>query len=122
MRAVHRMAGSLLPVGQVTVVGIPQGWTLPGLRLVADVSPLVWDRTTDTSARRNLGLALAKKFGWRAVLFLDDDVYGPSAAGLARAAELLLDPQAGVDAVGWAFEAYPDNSIVCHENSTSAIS
>ncbi|MFD1366537.1 hypothetical protein [Actinoplanes sichuanensis] len=69
-------------------------------------------RKADTSAKRNLGLALARMSGWRNVVFLDDDIVVPDAADLERAVAL-LDVH---DGVGLRLGGFPDNSVVCHAN------
>jgi hypothetical protein len=66
--------------------------------------------TSDLSVKRNLGLLLAHRAGWRRILFLDDDIQVHDAGELSRAAALLDD----FDAVGLGNEGYPDNSVVCH--------
>ena len=66
--------------------------------------------TSDLSLKRNLGLLLAHRAGWRRILFLDDDIQVPDAGDLGRVAALLDD----FDAVGLANEGFPDNSVVCH--------
>ncbi|MFI5897479.1 hypothetical protein ACIA5D_46050 [Actinoplanes sp. NPDC051513] len=69
-------------------------------------------RRTDTSAKRNLGLVLARLAGWKRVVFLDDDIVVPDAADLERAVAL-LDTR---DGVGLHIGGFPDNSVVCHAN------
>ncbi|GAA0602370.1 hypothetical protein GCM10010174_18150 [Kutzneria viridogrisea] len=69
-----------------------------------------FERRTDTSLKRNLGLLLAKVVGWQRVVFLDDDISVPRPEDLTDAAGL-LDRYAGV---GLANGGYPDNSVVCH--------
>jgi hypothetical protein len=69
-------------------------------------------RRTDTSAKRNLGLVLARVLGWKNVVFLDDDITVPEAADLERAAGAL----SGRDGVGLHIGGFPDNSVVCHAN------
>ncbi|WP_432980619.1 hypothetical protein [Dactylosporangium sp. CA-233914] len=67
---------------------------------------------TDTSLKRNIGLAVAQMMpGWRAVLFLDDDV-AVTAEDVRAAAGLLGE----YDIVGLANAGFPDNSVVCHAN------
>jgi hypothetical protein len=69
-------------------------------------------RASDTSVKRNLGLALTRVAGWQRVLFLDDDITGLEAAVIERAASLLDDfGTVALDNLG-----YPDNSVVCHAN------
>lgn len=70
----------------------------------------MFERRTDTSAKRNLGLLLARLTGWRRVVFLDDDISIPEPIDLREAAGL-TDTYAGV---GLSIEGYPDNSVVCH--------
>ncbi|WP_133902748.1 hypothetical protein [Actinophytocola oryzae] len=74
-----------------------------------------FNRTTDTSQKRNLGLLLARLYGWRRVVFLDDDITIPDHEDL-RMAAWLTEEYAGV---GLAIdvndpESFPDNSVVCH--------
>jgi hypothetical protein len=69
-------------------------------------------RRTDTSAKRNLGLVLARLAGWQRVVFLDDDIAVPDATDLERAAAL-VDTR---DGVGLHIGGFPDNSVVCHAN------
>jgi hypothetical protein len=69
-------------------------------------------RRTDTSVKRNLGLALARMTGWQRILLLDDDISRVKAADVTRGASLLDNGGVvGLDNVGWA-----DNSVVCHAN------
>jgi hypothetical protein len=67
-------------------------------------------RPTDTSLKRNLGLALAVMVGWKRVVFIDDDITELRAADM-RAAAGLLD---SYDLVALANDGFPDNSVVCH--------
>jgi hypothetical protein len=67
-------------------------------------------RRTDTSAKRNLGLAIAKIAQWERVLFLDDDIVIDSPDDVGQACGLLDT----YDAVGLTNRGFPDNSVVCH--------
>lgn len=67
-------------------------------------------RVSDLSAKRNLGLLLARVAGWRRVLFLDDDISQISPAELRSASGLL--PRYSV--IGLDNQGFPDNSVVCH--------
>jgi hypothetical protein len=69
-----------------------------------------FERLSDASEKRNLGLLLSALAGWERVLFLDDDIYGVT-PGDARTACGLLD---SYDAVGLENIGFPDNSVVCH--------
>jgi hypothetical protein len=69
-----------------------------------------FQRQTDTSFKRNLGLLIAVLAGWKRILFLDDDIELPHPADLDVAAGLLGQyPVVGLANVGM-----PDNSVVCH--------
>ncbi len=69
-----------------------------------------FERRTDTSLKRNLGLLLARSVGWHRVVFLDDDIHVEDPADLCRAVSLLDRHYA----VGLSVGGYPDNSVVCH--------
>nr|WP_291415508.1 hypothetical protein [Actinophytocola sp.] len=69
-----------------------------------------FERRTDTSLKRNLGLLLARLVGWERVVFLDDDIIVSESKDLEDAAGL-TDSYAGV---GMAIGGFPDNSVVCH--------
>jgi hypothetical protein len=75
----------------------------------------------DASHKRNLGVLLARMLGWGSVLFLDDDVLGMDVESLARTRTLLAaeTPGGDVEAVGWSFEAFADNSVVCHAHRST---
>lgn len=113
--AAHRVVTEVLPSDRVTVVEVSASvGTLSGLTLKADASELVKDRRSDTSLKRNLAIALARSLGWRRLLFLDDDVRGLAGRELDIARSVLTDRRGAPAAVGWAFDDYPDNSMVCH--------
>ncbi|MGC7100924.1 hypothetical protein ACPZ19_40150 [Amycolatopsis lurida] len=90
----ERLRTGVLPVFQTT-------------KLLANT---MFERREDTSAKRNLGLLLARLAGWKRIVFLDDDIAVPEATDLERAAAL-TDEYAGV---GLAIGGFPDNSVVCH--------
>ncbi|UOX89645.1 hypothetical protein MUY14_03130 [Amycolatopsis sp. FBCC-B4732] len=69
-----------------------------------------FQRPTDTSFKRNLGLLIAALAGWQRILFLDDDIDLPDTADLGVAAGLLGE----FPVVGLANAGMPDNSVVCH--------
>ena len=64
----------------------------------------------DTSAKRNIGLLLARMAGWERIVFVDDDI-AISAKAIQEAVCLLGDE---LHAVGLGNDGYPDNSVVCH--------
>lgn len=79
-----------------------------GTRAVLEGSP--FERVSDLSDKRNLGLLLAWVAGWDCVLFLDDDINNVDPSDVEAAASLLDHYRAvGLDNVG-----FPDNSVVCH--------
>ncbi len=114
-REAGRIAVRRLPRDRVTVVQFPAVYQPLGLDFSADqVARPQEHRCVDTSAKRNTGLALATMMGWNRVLFLDDDVHGFGRRQLA-----LLEDGFGAHprracAVGWTFDDFPDNSVVCH--------
>jgi len=69
-----------------------------------------FDRPTDTSPKRNIGLMLCHMLGWKHVVFLDDDIEIPDPVDLELAAGL-LDTH---NIVGLFVDGFPDNSVVCH--------
>jgi hypothetical protein len=83
---------------------------LPEFASTARLANTGFDRRTDTSLKRNVGLALARMAGWQRVLFLDDDVTVPEPDHLRGLAGLL----GRFDAVGLAVGGQKDNSVVCH--------
>ncbi len=87
-----------------TRLGLPE---LKTSRLLASTR---FERRTDTSAKRNLGLVLSRLLGWERIAFLDDDIEVPDPGDLARASALLDT----YNAVGLANVGFPDNSVVCH--------
>ena len=91
---------------------LPQPSTLPDLLTTALLADGPFARHSDTSLKRNIGLAVTRMTGWRRILFLDDDIDGVDADAVRRAATLL--PAYG--AVGLENTGYPDNSVVCHAN------
>jgi hypothetical protein len=83
---------------------------LPPLRTTAMLKGTPLARRTDTSGKRNAGLALSHMVGWERVVFLDDDITVPDPLDLRRAVAALRDH----DGVGLHIGGYPDNSVVCH--------
>ncbi len=67
-------------------------------------------RLSDLSLKRNLGLLLARRLGWRKIMFLDDDLTDLTTDQLNRVAHHLdANRYAGLKTL-----AFPDNSVVCH--------
>jgi len=83
---------------------------LPDLQTSRLLAGTMFERRTDVSTKRNLGLLLSHMLRWKRVVFLDDDIRVPDPADLSRAASL-LDTHT---AVGLSIGGFPDNSMVCH--------
>jgi hypothetical protein len=69
-------------------------------------------RTRDLSAKRNLGLVIARICGFRRIMFLDDDIVEVSDDDVAALAAALDDHNVSVLIP----DQFPDNSVVCHAN------
>jgi len=110
----YEIVTDILDPLRVTVVEIPRGWSLPGLELEADRSSLFDGRRSDTHVKRNLAIAVCRAMGFRRLLFLDDDVRGFGASHQESLEGVLADRPGGPAAIGWAFDEFPDNSVVCH--------
>jgi hypothetical protein len=107
---------------RVVAVDVGGHDTLLGVRLRTGEHHLATRGRGDASHKRNVGLLLARMLGWDTVLFLDDDVVGMDAEPLARTRGLLASETTNggrVEAVGWSFEAFADNSVVCHAHRHS---
>jgi glycosyltransferase involved in cell wall biosynthesis len=89
---------------------LPPG-LMPEFATSVKLRSTVYDRQTDLSAKRNLGLLLADVIGWERVVFLDDDITVERPDDLRDAAGLL---RLNHGAVGLANDGYHDNSVVCH--------
>jgi hypothetical protein len=85
---------------------------LPAFATSRVLSGTKFDRPTDTSAKRNIGLMLCHMLGWKHVVFLDDDIEIPYPVDLELGAGL-LDKH---NIVGLFVDGFPDNSVVCHAN------
>jgi hypothetical protein len=96
------------------LITIDAGTFPPGVLPSFQTSELLagtrFEQRSDTSAKRNFGLLLAKLLGWNKVTFLDDDIDVRSPPDLCDAAGL-TSYFAGV---GMRIEGMPDNSVVCH--------
>jgi hypothetical protein len=86
------------------------GLRLPDFATSSILSGTKFDRPTDTSTKRNIGLMLCHMLGWKHIAFLDDDIEIPNPADLELAVGL-LDKH---NIVGLFVDGYPDNSVVCH--------
>jgi hypothetical protein len=86
---------------------------LPSFRTTTLLDQTKFQRRTDTSEKRNLGLLLARAIGWERIVFLDDDIKVPDPDDLGRAVSL-LGPHASVGLAIDPVDGFPDNSTVCH--------
>jgi len=92
---------------------VPVGDPLPvGFRTFADkqIAAANQGRNPDLSAKRNLGLVLARLMGWKKLMFLDDDIYGVATGAVDKLAEALE----GHSISALIPKDFPDNSVVCH--------
>ena len=111
--AAHEVARVHLPSDRIVIVTQNGKWHVPRVMLTADTEPTSRGRTSDTSAKRNLAIAMARMCGWERVLFVDDDVSGFGRLETDTVRRALADGT-GLEAVGWTFDRFPDNSMVCH--------
>lgn len=100
--------------GVVLDLGDPTGPDLPPLATAEFSAAMVGSRD-DLALKRNLGLLLGRLAGWRAVLFLDDDIDDLSPRRVRRAVGALEQHTV----VGLPAVEFPDNSVVCHARRLS---
>jgi hypothetical protein len=105
-------AAQLDPEVDLIAVDVPEtaDLRLPSLATSRLLAGTMFERRTDVSTKRNLGLMLSHALRWKRVVFLDDDIRVPQPADLSRAAGLLNSHSA----VGLGIGGFPDNSTVCH--------
>lgn len=102
-------------IRNVSVVAIDIGGidSLPTFKTGLALADSRFERTTDLSQKRNLGLVLSRVAGWQRVMFLDDDIDDVHPSDV-RAAAGLLD---NYDVVGFVNRGFADNSVVCRAGS-----
>jgi hypothetical protein len=71
----------------------------------------------DTGNKRNVALLLGRLLGWQRLLFMDDDIRDLSAGAVRNAAAAI--GYRGMQAAGWMYRKFPDNSVACHALRTS---
>jgi hypothetical protein len=101
------------PGARALVIPIPAGWkhrSFPERTSAAEFQKAKADRANDLSAKRNLGLILARLQGWNKIAFIDDDITLSGSRSLTRLAGQLDD----YHVAGMVVRDYPDNSVVCH--------
>ncbi len=95
------------------IVEIPDAWTHPTLPSNTSAPAFLKasaHRENDLSAKRNIGLLLARLRGWNKVVFVDDDINSldiSNVVGLARQLEHR-------HVAGMRVHHQRDNSVVCH--------
>lgn len=80
---------------------------------------LARDDVWDTPDKRNVALVLAATFGWRYLLFLDDDMVDRGAEDALGSDDIaglvdIMERDPSIRLVGWTVTDFPDNSVVCH--------
>ena len=105
-------AARLDPAVNLIAIDVPESADLrvPELATSGLLAGTMFERRTDVSTKRNLGLMLSHALRWKRVVFLDDDIRVPNPADLSLAAGLLNSHSA----VGLGIGGFPDNSMVCH--------
>jgi hypothetical protein len=104
---------SKIPRAKTLVVSIPDEWKhpmFPARTSAESFQRASSNRASDLSAKRNLGLLLARLHGWNKIAFLDDDIRLSTSRSIGRlAAQLDMNQVAGMFV-----REHPDNSVVCH--------
>jgi hypothetical protein len=110
-QVVERVSTS--PGARALIVDLPKTWRHPNFP--TRTSSQVFReangyRESDLSAKRNIGLLLARLHGWNKIVFVDDDVTLSRTDNVARLAAQLDRYQVA----GMIVRHFPDNSVVCH--------
>ena len=112
---------STSPGARALVVEIPEDWESPEVSLLEHPAKRSEepnaDRESDLSAKRNIGLLLARLHGWNKIVFVDDDVTLSRTDNVARLAGQLDRYQVA----GMIVRDYPDNSVVCHARRAAGL-
>jgi hypothetical protein len=111
---------SASPGARALVVEIPKDWSHP--KFPRRTSSQVFReanayRESDLSAKRNIGLLLARLHGWNKVVFVDDDVTLSRTDNIERLGRELDTYQVA----GMVVRHYPDNSVVCHARRAAGL-
>lgn len=99
------------PGARSLIVQIPDGWKhprFPTQTAAAEFKKANANRDSDLSAKRNVGLLLARLRGWNKIAFVDDDIIYMD--NITRLAGQLDRHQVA----GMHVRQFPDNSVVCH--------
>jgi glycosyltransferase involved in cell wall biosynthesis len=101
------------PGARALIAQIPLGWEhpeFPSRTSDTKFRKVSAKRNSDLSAKRNLGLLLARFHGLNKIAFVDDDVTLSQTDNIARLAGQLDEHQVA----GMVVRRHPDNSVVCH--------
>jgi hypothetical protein len=104
---------SRTPGARSLIVTIPDTWDHPEFPQRTSAKKFQQAssyRDSDLSAKRNIGLLIARSHGWNKIAFIDDDVRLRGIRNIARLAGQLDDHQVA----GMLVLRHPDNSVVCH--------
>jgi hypothetical protein len=116
---------------KVLAIDMPTGYTpmWPKMRTAEHILSR-FKRSNDVGLKRNLGLVLARMYGWKNILLLDDDISRlqlpdgsvSSFFGLANFADALIAlGERDTRAIGWVLDEFPDNSVVCHARGLAGL-
>jgi hypothetical protein len=95
------------------IVEIPETWShrdLPRATSAPTFLKASADRACDLSAKRNIGLLLARLHGWTKIVFVDDDITSLETSNLVGLAKQLENHKVA----GMVVHDQFDNSVVCH--------
>jgi hypothetical protein len=104
---------STSPGARALIIEVPKSWSHPNFPTRTSSQAFIdanANRESDLSAKRNIGLLLARLQGWNKIVFVDDDVTLSRTDNLARLAGQLDKHQVA----GMLVRGFPDNSVVCH--------
>jgi hypothetical protein len=111
---------STSPAARALVVEVPEKWSHPEFPTRTSNQAFRRanaNRDSDLSAKRNIGLLLARLHGWNKIVFVDDDVTLSRTDNVARLAGQLDWYQVA----GMIVRDYPDNSVVCHARRAAGL-
>jgi hypothetical protein len=104
---------SKTPGARSLIVRVPEGWShpeVPNRTSARAFQRASANRASGLSAKRNLGLLLARLHGWNKIAFIDDDILLKCTDSIGRLAGQLDEHQVA----GMIVRQHPDNSVVCH--------
>jgi glycosyltransferase involved in cell wall biosynthesis len=112
---------STCPGARALIVDFPKDWSHPEVPTRTSNRAFKRanaNRNSDLSAKRNVGLLLARLHGWNKIVFVDDDVTLTRTDNVARLAGQLDHYQVA----GMILSEFPDNSVVCHARRAAGLS